>query len=422
MSAERIAAAGAPPVTPSLGRQPHPFYEGEFLDAVRSAGNSAPAALGKPSGSIAEAHPFYEFELAPSAFPGVDSAPKQAVANATVQHPFYEGETLDGDAGTKAFGEDGLELSDLIDVINPLQHIPVLSSIYRSLTGDEIAPAARLAGGALFGGPVGLASAFVGGVIEDSTDQTIGDVVVAAFSGDGDEAPVEQLAALSPAAGMTPATAATTTVSPASALAPQIASAIADVQAPSSVKTAAAVPNLQSVFSQTTPSPLSVARDLLESPASAYATPTAASTKAVITADENAQRPSEMPEAVAAVLAARSQVPRAGAINGLSAYRQSPGGHQPAGTNMPQAGFRASRQPGSDAATKLDQPDLSAAVMPGKRGAPPPRTTITTNARRQSTAASVVPNSMVPKAMMTALEKYEAMMQSRNSADGDLTM
>ncbi|MGB6086494.1 MAG: hypothetical protein WBF74_07845, partial [Parvibaculum sp.] len=33
-------------------------------------------------------------------------------------------------------GEFGF--SDFLDVINPLQHIPIVSSIYRELTGDEL--------------------------------------------------------------------------------------------------------------------------------------------------------------------------------------------------------------------------------------------------------------------------------------------
>lgn len=63
---------------------------------------------------------------------------------------------------TKAisFSEDGTSFFEsLLDIINPLQHIPVVSTIYRAISGDEIAAPARLIGGALFGGPVGFASA-----------------------------------------------------------------------------------------------------------------------------------------------------------------------------------------------------------------------------------------------------------------------
>jgi len=63
----------------------------------------------------------------------------------------------DGADKFAAFGSDGLTFSDIIDVINPLQHIPVIGTLYRKLTGDVIDPATRIAGGALFGGPIGAA-------------------------------------------------------------------------------------------------------------------------------------------------------------------------------------------------------------------------------------------------------------------------
>ncbi|GEM_PF-3510910 len=59
------------------------------------------------------------------------------------------------------FGEDGFSFDDLIDIVNPLQHIPIVSSIYRKISGDVIAPAMKIAGGALFGGPLGAAISFV---------------------------------------------------------------------------------------------------------------------------------------------------------------------------------------------------------------------------------------------------------------------
>lgn len=44
---------------------------------------------------------------------------------------------------------------DFIDIINPLQHIPILSTVYREMTGDEIKPAARIAGDVAFGALTG---------------------------------------------------------------------------------------------------------------------------------------------------------------------------------------------------------------------------------------------------------------------------
>ncbi len=63
--------------------------------------------------------------------------------------------------GFHPFGEDGLTFGDVLDLINPLQHIPVIGALYRKITGDVIDPAIRIAGGALFGGPIGAAVASV---------------------------------------------------------------------------------------------------------------------------------------------------------------------------------------------------------------------------------------------------------------------
>lgn len=75
---------------------------------------------------------------------------------------------------------DDLDVSfwDLVDVINPLQHIPVVSTIYREVTGDEISGLARLAGGFLFGGPIGLASSAANLGVEMMTGNDLGDHVM----------------------------------------------------------------------------------------------------------------------------------------------------------------------------------------------------------------------------------------------------
>ncbi len=75
----------------------------------------------------------------------------------------------------------------LLDIVNPLQHIPLVSNLYRDLTGDEIEPAARIVGGAVFGGPVGFASATANVLLEQvSGDDAMGHAL-AMFS-DSDEA------------------------------------------------------------------------------------------------------------------------------------------------------------------------------------------------------------------------------------------
>jgi hypothetical protein len=109
------------------------------------------------------------------------------------------------------WGKDGLRFGDLIDVINPLQHIPIVSSIYRKMTGDELAPGARIAGGSLFVGPLGFVSGLINSMIEGATGQDIGGYVLGLLPG-GDvpsTAAGLNVAAAKPAPADTPAPAGT---------------------------------------------------------------------------------------------------------------------------------------------------------------------------------------------------------------------
>lgn len=77
------------------------------------------------------------------------------------------------------FGENGFGFGDFLDIINPLQHIPIISTVYRALTGDEISTGARLAGGTLYGGPLGLIGAVVNEAVQDATGRDVGDNALA---------------------------------------------------------------------------------------------------------------------------------------------------------------------------------------------------------------------------------------------------
>jgi hypothetical protein len=88
------------------------------------------------------------------------------------------------------FGKDGFGFDDLVDVVNPLQHIPVVSTFYRAMTQDRLAPAPRLLGGALLGGVVGLAVAALNAVLEGATGKDVGEHVRTALFG-GADAPEE---------------------------------------------------------------------------------------------------------------------------------------------------------------------------------------------------------------------------------------
>lgn len=82
--------------------------------------------------------------------------------------------------------KDGFGFNDIIDVINPLQHLPIVSVLYREWTGDDIGPLPRLLGGGLFGGVFGAASSLANILIEDATGNDMGGhVMTALFNSDG---------------------------------------------------------------------------------------------------------------------------------------------------------------------------------------------------------------------------------------------
>ncbi|MEK9672120.1 MAG: hypothetical protein VW268_06400 [Rhodospirillaceae bacterium] len=86
----------------------------------------------------------------------------------------------------KPFGDDGVTFWDLIDIVNPLQHIPVVSTVYRDLTEDQLDPAPRVLGGTLFLGPIGLATSLINVAVEHSTGQDVGQHVMAHFRNDSE--------------------------------------------------------------------------------------------------------------------------------------------------------------------------------------------------------------------------------------------
>ena len=92
-------------------------------------------------------------------------------------------DTPDG-AETGLWGEDGFTFGDLVDLVNPLQHVPILSSLYRAVTGDDIAPASRMLGGGLYGGPLGLVAALINTAVDETTGSDLGGHLIALLDSD----------------------------------------------------------------------------------------------------------------------------------------------------------------------------------------------------------------------------------------------
>ncbi len=88
-----------------------------------------------------------------------------------------------------ATNDDGFSFDDLLDIVNPLQHLPVVSTVYREITGDEIRPESRVLGGGLFGGVLGAAASLVDVAVESFSGDSMGGHVMTALFGDDEAEP-----------------------------------------------------------------------------------------------------------------------------------------------------------------------------------------------------------------------------------------
>ena len=76
--------------------------------------------------------------------------------------------------GAGPIGPDGLwpqpidvPFSDVVKALNPLQHVPVVGTIYRAVTGDTIPTPLRILGAGIFGGPIGILGAAVVSLVSE---------------------------------------------------------------------------------------------------------------------------------------------------------------------------------------------------------------------------------------------------------------
>jgi len=90
-------------------------------------------------------------------------------------------------AGRHSTDED-FTFSDLVSIVNPLQHIPVVATVYRAVTGETIKPFERIAGDTLYGGLWGFASGVFNVVFEEATGKDLGATVLSMIDGDDDNA------------------------------------------------------------------------------------------------------------------------------------------------------------------------------------------------------------------------------------------
>ncbi|WP_454020288.1 hypothetical protein [Azospirillum sp. Marseille-Q6669] len=84
--------------------------------------------------------------------------------------------------------EADMSFGDFLDIINPLQHIPIVNTVYREITGDTIRPSSKVIGGILFGGPLGGMASIANAVVEQAQGKDIGGQIMASLGFDGDAA------------------------------------------------------------------------------------------------------------------------------------------------------------------------------------------------------------------------------------------
>jgi len=90
-------------------------------------------------------------------------------------------------AGNLWKSPEGFGFRDLIDAVNPLQHLPVVGTLYRAVTGDNIGVGSRIVGSTIFGGPIGFASAIFNSLVEADTGKDIGAHALALFDDSKDK-------------------------------------------------------------------------------------------------------------------------------------------------------------------------------------------------------------------------------------------
>lgn len=96
-------------------------------------------------------------------------APATALASASTATPGHDSEGF--------FGH-------ILDIINPLQHLPVVGTVYRAITGDHIGAFEKIAGDTLYGGLWGAVTSVADVAFEGLTGKSVEDTMLAWLKGD----------------------------------------------------------------------------------------------------------------------------------------------------------------------------------------------------------------------------------------------
>lgn len=112
---------------------------------------------------------------------GVSAAKTASVENVQGKQPVKQSEK-----------QEEFSFWDLVDIVNPLQHIPIVSTIYREITGDRINGFGRIAGGAIFGGFAGAALGGLNALVKSDTGTDLGEMAMVKAGFRPDNAPHDE--------------------------------------------------------------------------------------------------------------------------------------------------------------------------------------------------------------------------------------
>jgi hypothetical protein len=71
--------------------------------------------------------------------------------------------------------DNEFRFGDVVDIVNPLHHIPLVSMVYRGITNDQLHPMSGIIGGALYGGPVGVVTGTANAISKVQTGKDMGE-------------------------------------------------------------------------------------------------------------------------------------------------------------------------------------------------------------------------------------------------------
>jgi hypothetical protein len=103
--------------------------------------------------------------------------------HAMVSSPSQASESLTVSANRTGDQDEGF-FHHLLDVVNPLQHLPVIGTVYRAMTGEHIGAVEKIAGDTLYGGLWGAISSVADLAFEGITGKSAEDTVIGWIKGD----------------------------------------------------------------------------------------------------------------------------------------------------------------------------------------------------------------------------------------------